>query len=517
MQASKLFVLAALCGAAAFPSSAIAQDNADRLHAHTHVMAANGNFGELSFPNSGKPAAQAPFLRGVKLLHNFQYEEAIEAFQQAEKADPDFALAYWGEAMSHNYTLWAEQHTDQARAILAKLGPTSVARAAKAKTAEEKMWMAAIEALYGSGTKYERDEAYADKMDALFAAYPNDLEARTFDALATMGRSHGTRDVANYMKAAAMLEEVFPTHQHHPGVVHYLIHAYDDPTHAPLGIRAARLYDKIAPDSAHAQHMTSHIFLAMGMWPETEEANVHAAAVMDKAMAAHHMPAGYCGHGHIWLVYARLQQGKDVAAQTDACRADVTSNLKNLKELPTVGYPEGDAGSWADMAVRTGIETGKWPKWVELPAGKFMYAHFVEDYGRLLQSRRDAPAAEAALAAMKSDRDNLAVNFKKEFPDDDTAMPWVDRAVAQGEAVVALAQGRSDEGLALLRKAAEAEVALSPPFGPPQLQKPSYELLGDELLALGRKGEAAAAYQAALAAAPNRRLSVLGLKAATAP
>ena len=517
MQASKLFVLAALCGAAAFPSSAIAQDNADRLHAHTHVMAANGNFGELSFPNSGKPAAQAPFLRGVKLLHNFQYEEAIEAFQQAEKADPDFALAYWGEAMSHNYTLWAEQHTDQARAILAKLGPTSVARAAKAKTAEEKMWMAAIEALYGSGTKYERDEAYADKMDALFAAYPNDLEARTFDALATMGRSHGTRDVANYMKAAAMLEEVFPTHQHHPGVVHYLIHAYDDPTHAPLGIRAARLYDKIAPDSAHAQHMTSHIFLAMGMWPETEEANVHAAAVMDKAMAAHHMPAGYCGHGHIWLVYARLQQGKDVAAQTDACRADVTSNLKNLKELPTVGYPEGDAGSWADMAVRTGIETGKWPKWVELPAGKFMYARFVEDYGRLLQSRRDAPAAEAALAAMKSDRDNLAVNFKKEFPDDDTAMPWVDRAVAQGEAVVALAQGRSDEGLALLRKAAEAEVALPPPFGPPQLQKPSYELLGDELLALGRKGEAAAAYQAALAAAPNRRLSVLGLKAATAP
>lgn len=480
-------------------------------------MLASGNFGELSFPNSGKPAAQAPFLRGVKLLHNFQYEEAIEAFQQAQKADPNFALAYWGEAMSHNYTLWAEQHTDQARAILSKLGPTPEARAAKAKTAEEKMWMAAVEALYGVGTKYERDEAYAGRMDALFSAYPNDLEARAFDALATMGRSHGTRDIANYMKAAAMLEEVFPTHQHHPGVVHYLIHAYDDPAHAPLGIRAARLYDKIAPDSAHAQHMTSHIFLAMGMWPETEEANIHAAAVQDKAMAAHHMPPGACGHGHIWLVYARLQEGKDVGREIDACLAQAQAMTKELKDVPTIGSPEGGYGSWADMAVRTGIETSKWPEWVELPSGKFTWARFTEDYGRVLASRHDVPAAASALAAMKSDRELIDANFKTEFPDDDTYLPWVDRAIAQAEALVVLAQGDSEHGIQLLRKAAEAEAALPPPFGPPALQKPSYEMLGDELLALGRKQEAADAYRAALAAAPNRRLSVLGLKAATAP
>lgn len=517
MHASKILILAGLCGATVWPASAVAQMTSDRPHGHEHAAPATGNFGELSFPNSGKPAAQAPFLRGVKLLHNFQYEAAIEAFEQAQKADPDFALAYWGEAMAHNYTLWAEQHTDQARAILAKLGPTPEARAAKAKTAREKMWLGAVEALYGPGTKYERDEAYADRMDALHAAYPNDLEARVFDALATMGRSHGTRDVANYMKAAAMLEEVFPTHTHHPGVVHYLIHAYDDPTHAPLGIRAARLYDKIAPDSAHAQHMTSHIFLAMGLWKDTEEANVRADAVMNKMMAAHHMPAGSCGHGNIWLVYARLQQGEDATAQTNACLADVQADLKKSADLPIVGYPEGDTGSWADMAVRTGIETGKWPKWIDLPAGKLTYARFTQDYGRLLASRHDAAGAQAAWAAMKADREILAANYKKEFPDDDTAMPWVDRAVAQGEAVVALARGDSDGGLKLLRAAAEAETALPPPFGPPALQKPSYEMLGDELLALGRKKEAAQAYQAALAAAPGRRLSLAGLKAATAP
>ena len=514
MLKSMTVMLAALCGAAAWPVDAAA---AESVQHHHMAMPAGDKLGELSFANSGDRAAQAPCLRGVKLLHTFQDEEAIPAFQDAEKADPGFALAYWGEAMAHNYTLWAEQQTDDARKVLAKLGPSPEARAAKAKSAREKMWLGAVEALYGPGTKYERDQAYADRMDALFATYPGDLEARVFDALATMGRSHGTRDTANYMKAAAMLEEVFPAHQNHPGVVHYLIHAYDDPAHAPLGMRAARLYDKIAPDSAHAQHMTSHIFLALGMWPETEQANVRAAAVQDAAMAAHNIPPGACGHGHIWLVYARLQEGKDVSREIDACLEQATAMTKELNELPAIGSPEGGFGSWADMAVRTGIETGKWPKWVELPVGKFNFARFVEDYGRLLSSRHDAATAQSALAAMKADAAVVISGWKNEFPDDDTYLPWIDRAVAQGEAVVVLAQGKTEEGIGLLRKAAEAEAALPPPFGPPALQKPGYELLGDELLALGQKKEAAAAYRAALAGAPNRRLSVAGLKAATAP
>lgn len=514
-----LLSLTAFCGLAGWPAIASAQGNADRAHAHEHARTTSkGDFGELAFPNSGNQAAQEPFLRGVKLLHNFQYREAVKAFQQAQAADEGFPLGYWGEAMSHNHTLWARQDADQARAILGKLGATPEARATKAKTAREKMWLGAVEALYGAGTKYERDEAYADRMDALFAAYPDDLEARAFAALATMGRSHGTRDVASYMKAAAVLEEVFPTHPRHPGVVHYLIHAYDDPAHAPLGLRAARLYDKVAPDSAHAQHMTSHIFLAMGRWPETAEANLRALAVMDVSTAARRMPPVVCGHANIWLVYARLQEGKDISQRVEACLADALRSQTATKELPIVGHPEGDTASWADMAVRTGIETGKWPaRWMDLPPGKFTYARFIQDYGRVLAGRHDAPSAQSALESMKAARDLLAAHFKEEFPDDDTYLPWIDRAVAQGEAIVSLANGRTEDGIALLRKAAEAESALPPPFGPPPLQKPSFELLGDELLALGHKEEAAVAYRAALAAAPNRRLSVLGLKSATAP
>lgn len=518
MRKVALCLRAALCGAVMYSVGSVAQvpDRPDH-HQHAHPAPVAGNFGELSFPNSGNKVAQAPFLRGVKLLHNFQYEDAIDAFQQAEKADPTFALAYWGEAMAHNYSLWSEQQTDDARAALAKLGTTPEARAGKAKTAREKMWLAAVEALYGPGSKFERDVAYADRMDALHAAYPNDLEARVFDALATMGRSHGARDISGYMKAAAMLEEVFPTHMHHPGVVHYLIHAYDDPAHAPLGIRAARLYDKIAPDSAHAQHMTSHIFLALGMWPETEAANLRAATVQDQMMAQHHMPPNHCGHGNIWLVYAKLQQAKDVSREIDSCRADLERGLKGAKDLPVASLPEGLAGSWTHMALYSGIETGRWPQWVDLPTGHLTFARFFEDYGRLLAARHDAKAAEAALNAMEADRAVLAVAYPKEQPDDDQTLLWVDRAVAQAEAVVALARGNRDQGLKLLRAAAEAEAALPQPFGPPELQKPSFEMLGDELLALGQKTDAAEAYKKALAAAPNRRLSVAGLKAATAP
>ena len=169
------------------------------------------------------------------------------------------------------------------------------------------------------------------------------------------------------------------------------------------------------------------------------------------------------------------------------------------------------------MAVRSGVETGNWPNWIELPAGKMTFVRFTEDYGRLLSSRRDAMAAASALKAMQAERDILTANYAKEFPDDDQTLPWIDRAVAQAEAVVALAKGESENGLKLLRAAADAEAALPPPFGPPALQKPSYELLGDELLALGLKSEAADAYRRALAAAPQRRLSVAGLKAANTP
>ena len=229
--------------------------------------------GDVAFANSGSPAAQASFLTGLALLHDFEYRAAKLAFQQAEAADPNFAMAYWGEAMTYNHPVWMQQDAAAARAALARLGPTPGARAAKAGTQRERDYLAAVEILYGDGDKFVRDFRYADAMAALHARYPDDVDATAFDALALLGTSHDGRDVATYMKSAALLEEVYPTHLRHPGVLHYMIHSYDDPIHAPLGLRAARRYGALAPDAPHALHMTSHIFIALGMWDETIAAN----------------------------------------------------------------------------------------------------------------------------------------------------------------------------------------------------------------------------------------------------
>lgn len=488
--------------------------------AHQHSSAtrpaqAFDGLGEIDFPNSGKPEAQADFIRGVKLLHNFQYEDAIVAFQAAQKIDPDFALAYWGEAMSHNYSLWAEQQYDMAKAVLAKLGATPAERAGKAKTPREKAYMAAVEALYGEGTKFERDIAFAEEMDAVAKAYPNDIEAQAFAALATLGRTHGTRDTANYEKAGAMLEPLFARYPNHPGVAHYIIHSYDDPEHASKGLAAAKVYDKLAPDSAHAQHMTSHIFLALGMWADVERANIQSRQAYEKS-AGKPVPMVACGHGALWLVYARLQQGLPVEEQIAECRKAATDLIgASDTPLPLVGYGEGAGGSMADMIVRQGIETGKWDRPIDLPAGKLNMARFMFAYGDVLAFRADATKTTGAIGRMKAAHDILTANYRKEFPEEDQVMPWMDLMMAQADAVALLAAGRQADGIVALEAVAKREAELPPLFGPPIMLKPTWELLGDERLAAGDKAGAASAYQTSLKLQPGRRLSLAGLAKAT--
>src|SRR5207253_10695653 len=247
---------------------------------------AQNDVGEVSFANSGAPAAQEPFRRGLALLHNFEYPYAAEAFRKAQELDPSFAMAYWGEAMTYTHPVWMQQNADAARAALQRLGATPAERAAKAPTERERAYLAALDVLYGEGTKEERDFRYADAMAALHARFPDDVDATAFYALALLGTAHEGRDYATYMRAAALLEEVFPSHLHHPGVLHYLIHSYDDPIHAPLGMRAARLYGPVAPNAGHALHMTSHIFLAMGMWEDVVAANRRAIDVVNQQRAA---------------------------------------------------------------------------------------------------------------------------------------------------------------------------------------------------------------------------------------
>jgi tetratricopeptide (TPR) repeat protein len=477
--------------------------------------AVSQRIGTVHLANKGNAQAQPHFQRGLALLHNFEYPSARKAFLAAQQADPGFVLAYWGEAMTYNFGLWARQDADKARAALARLGPTPEARAAKARSPREKQWLDTVEALYGAGTKKERDRAYAESMRLLHESDPGDVDARAFRALSLMGLSGGERSIPLYMQAAALLEEALPGNPDHPGLLHYLIHAYDDPAHAPLGERAARRYAVVVPDAGHAQHMVSHIYLALGRWPEVEAANVQAMRVENARAAALNEPPGHCGHYSEWEVYAVLQQGRDAGDLIASCRAEAVQELSGKPDPSVLGSSWSNVLSWSEMAVRQGVETGKWAEPLPLPAGKYEFARFNFAYARLLAAGSDVSKAASALADLKRSRAAIAGAMTKELPDDHQLLPWIDRAVAQGDALVLLAGGQRDQAISALKTAAKAEAALPVPFGPPILHKPSAELLGEQLLAAGRKAEAAEYFREALAAAPNRRLAAQGLAAAT--
>jgi hypothetical protein len=297
--------------------------------------------GRITFPTSGSTSAQPEFVRGVLLLHSFQYEDAARAFKRAQSIDPRFAMAYWGEALTYTHQVWHEQDLAAARAALLRLGATREARLAAAPTPRERAYLGAVEALYGEGSRAKRDTLYANAMEQVTREFPDDDEALILYATALFGLTQGTRDVPTYMRAGAIAQEVFGRNARHPGAAHMVIHAFDDPVHAPLGLRAAREYSQIAPAAAHAQHMTTHIFLALGMWREVVSQNIVAAGPDSSRWRA--------GHSTHWLLYGYLQQGRFEAAR--ALIASLTAHA--------AGQP-ATRGALANFRARYVLESGRW-------------------------------------------------------------------------------------------------------------------------------------------------------------
>lgn len=474
-----------------------------------------GAVGVVAFENSGAPEAQAPFLRGLALLHNFEYGRAADEFRKAEAISPDFAMAYWGEAMTHNHGIWMEQDRDAARAALAKLGKTPKARAKKAKTERERDYLAAVETLYGDGKKEDRDFLYADAMARLHQKYPGDVDAAAFHALAILGTAHAGRDFATYMRSAAILEEVYPENREHPGVLHYLIHSYDDPIHAPLGLRAARRYGVVAPDAGHALHMTSHIFVALGLWDDVIAMNEQAVSVVNVQRTAAGKDLAFCGHYPSWLVYGYLQKRNLERARyyIDGCRALALKELQS--RAPSDPDPDNSlSGSYLYVRTMLAADTGVWNAADDVPMEYASdWEKFSAAYGALLganaEGNRDALAAAAAEIARLSPL--LRAKLDAEGDASAARRAAIDATRLQAQALVKLRGGDDAGGLALLTEAAATEASAPVEFGPPFVEKPSHELLGDELLRLKRYDEAASAYRTALARTPGRTLAIEGL------
>ncbi|HKU15763.1 MAG TPA: hypothetical protein VJQ52_15305 [Steroidobacteraceae bacterium] len=489
------------------------------------LHAGQQKLGMISFENSGAAAAQADFITGLAALHNFQYPIAARAFQRAQAADPDFALAYWGEAMSHDHAVWHEQDSAAGRAALAKLGPTPEARAAKAKTPREKAYLGAVELLFGSSDENDREQRYAAAMEKLHEAYPDDVDATCFYALALLGTSNAGRDVPTYMRAAALMEDVFERNPQHPGAAHYLIHSVDDSVHAPLGLRAAYAYARIAPDSPHAQHMTSHIFLALGMWDETVAANERSVSLINESLRARdkNAPPVGCGHAVTWLAYAYLQQGRfaDARRLTEGCGEEMRTRpsmpAHEMGAHRALDYDNSSAASFSMMRSRYLIDSGDWSGPVaamQVNVDQLITAEFTRDWTDAYGAVRYGKL-EDAVAAMKRVEDSgkryvAAVNAAG------VAVDGPEHRVAKIEAqqlqgLLLLKRGRTNEGVALLSEAAAGERAIPMEFGPPSLDKPANELLGEVLLDLGRAREACAAFEAAQVVAPGRGQSLIGL------
>lgn len=477
--------------------------------------------GVVSFANSGSPAAQADFLTGLAQLHNFQYPQAAESFQRAESLDPKFAMAYWGEAMTYNHAVWQQQDLAAARAALAKLEATPEARSAMAGTPREKAYLHAVEILFGEGDKYDRDRRYALAMEQLHATYPDDVDAACFYALALLGTSHAGRDVPTYMRAAALMEEAFEQNPRHPGAAHYLIHSVDDSVHAPLGLRAARAYSKIAPDSPHAQHMTSHIFLALGMWDDVVAANEATMRIVESGMRARNKasPLIGCAHPITWLAYGYLQQGRfaDAGRLVENCGEEMRNRSETATGADLLDYDNTSAGSFSAMRTRYLIDSGDWSGSVnglKVKVAGVVVAEFSRDfadaYGAARYGKADT-AVEAVKRATDSSERLVAAAIAAGIPAESPMrrVPIIERDQLNG--LLLLRRGDTASGLAFLARAAAAEKDIPMEFGPPSLHKPANELLGEMLLDHGRARDARAAFEAAQILAPGRGQSLVGL------
>ena len=464
------------------------------------ASAQDSQLGETTFDTSGAPEAHEAFMEGLLLLHSFEYVDARAAFQAAQDHDSTFAMAYWGEAMTHNHPLWYRQDAEAARTALNELAPTKEERLQHAPTDREKAYLRTVHTLYGDGSKQERDHAYRAAMAEVADQFPEDLNAQAFHALSILGTSHDGRDTRLYMQAAAIVEEVFDANPQHPGAAHYLIHSYDDPVHAPLGLRAARVYADIAPDAAHALHMPAHIFSALGQWERAAELNTRSwQASVDRMERQGRSIAARSYHALWWLAYEQLQQG-----QHDAATATLDTMHTAIQQQPGVGTHQAH---FVRMRAAHFVETENWTH----PATEI--AVDPSELG-LVDAATDAFAmgwravAQDDFDTAQALHDDLRTRIDN--APDRTATTRAALMADQLQALLLQAQGDAEAALSVMEEAADEVETLPLRYGPPRPVKPVHELYGDMLLAADRPAEAQAQYRTALDRAPRRAQATLG-------
>lgn len=461
-------------------------------------------------------------MRGLAALHSFWYEEALEAFRESTKVEPDFAMGYWGEAMAHNHPLWSEQDLTAAREVLAKLKESSKL------TERERAYIAAVRVLFGEGDKHSRDAAYSNAMEKIYRTYPDDLEAATFYSLSLLGLMGNEKGYRLQARAGAIALEVYEKNPNHPGAAHYIIHAFDDPDHAILALPAARRYASIAPEAHHARHMPSHIFLQLGMWPEAAASNESAWESSDAWMKRKKLSLSVRDyHSLHWLLYCYLQQGRYNQAE------QLLNLMKKVMSESTYDNklrPQYYENNYANMAATFVVETERWNLAGQLFPETKPAATGAEQTTSAMSGSHGSHTPSAGAATVRTSMASVVLPiFIRGLAaasqgsagitdvNDDAGQSSVRRI---GELSVAAlnASMKKDHAKAieLMKKATSIEEQMSAPYGPPNLIKPSHELFGEILLRAGKPAEAAEQFKIALLRQPNRARSLLGAARAAA-
>jgi tetratricopeptide (TPR) repeat protein len=466
---------------------------ADESHHHEELT--QEQLGTVHFPVSCTPQAQKNFEKGVALLHSFWYEEAEKTFSGVAQRDPKCAMAYWGEAMSLWHQLW--DHPKEATIERAK-GELKNADKAKAKTERERDYIDALKAFYSNSRDLEheaRAKAYSEAMAEVYQKYPDDHEAAAFYALSLLA-SEPDEDTtfANRRKAGAILGKLFDVEPNHPGIAHYLIHTYDKPQLAELGLPAARRYAQVAPAAPHALHMPSHIFARVGDWPDSIRSNQASVEATRKMSAMHMGGEWHQFHAMDFMIYAYLQSGREADAQL------VMDEAKAMPAIRMAGMERDmQAFAMSKFPAMYAMELHRWSEAAALPEianaepGDRAYTY----WARAIGNARGGKLSEAKknLAELDAIHNDLLAKKGSYY-----TAEWVDMLRQEGLAWVAYAEGRDEEAIAALRKIADHEDAV----GEEQTSMPAREMLADMLVEMKRPEEGLSEYQGDLKFNPKR-------------
>lgn len=487
----------------ASPAFAQAQPQAQ----HDHAASGGDQVGadSVSFVTSCAPALRQEFNRAVALLHSFWFAQAIATFDAVAAKDPSCAIAHWGVALSR----WGNPFAGLRSPQQIELGRAAIQKAQStgSPTPRERAYINAAAELFRSGdagTQRARTVAYEQAMERLVRDFPGDMEARIFYALAVNQTALASdRTFSQQLKAAAILEPLFKEHPKHPGLAHYIIHAYDHPPLAEKALAAARSYASLAPSVPHALHMPSHTFTRVGFWKESIETNRRSAEAALKENAT-----AEALHAMDYQAYAYLQMANDAEARRVA--ADARAAVARLDANATGAAAPGVAGVYAAAAIpaRYALERGAWAEAASLTPRQstFPYTDAITHFARAIGAARSGnpKAAAGDIERLGALRDAL-----KAMQD----AYWAEQVDIQRQIAIAwmtFAEGDKARGIELLRAAAAAEDATDKSAISPGPLAPARELLGYMLLDADRPAEALVEFEATIKKEPNRFRGLYG-------